>query len=173
MQAQRHPIRPFMPSDTMALRDLFAQSIEELTAGDYTEDQRLAWIATAEDAEKFADRLGSELTLIVQQEGEYLGFAALKDNTVLDMLYVHPYAVGRGVGTALVDALETLAKARGAEAITVEASDTAQPFFEARGYVAGQRNVVPLEDEWLPNTTMTKQLAEKSKSAASAGKKLQ
>ena len=26
------PLRPFLPADTMALRDLFAQSIEELTA---------------------------------------------------------------------------------------------------------------------------------------------
>lgn len=173
MQAKTYPIRPFMPSDTMALRDLFAQSIEELTAEDYTEDQRLAWIATAEDAEAFAERLGSELTLIVQADGEYVGFAALKNNTVLDMLYVHPYAVGQGVGTALVDALETLAKARGSAAITVDASDTAVPFFEARGYVAGQRNVVPIEDQWLPNTTMTKQLADKTESAAEAEKKLQ
>lgn len=162
-----------MPSDTMALRDLFAQSIEELTADDYTEDQRLAWIATAEDAEAFAARLGSELTLIVQVDGEYLGFAALKNNSVLDMLYVHPYATGKGVGTALADALETLAKARGAAAITVEASDTAVPFFEERGYVAGQRNVVPIEDQWLPNTTMTKKLADKTESAAEAEKKLQ
>ena len=38
------PLRPFLPADTMALRDLFAQSIEELTAEDYDEDQRLAWI---------------------------------------------------------------------------------------------------------------------------------
>ncbi|MEI9901943.1 MAG: GNAT family N-acetyltransferase [Hyphomicrobium sp.] len=89
------------------------------------------------------------------------------------MLYVHPYAARQGVGTALVDALEILAASRGAAKITVEASDTAQPFFEARGYVAGQRNVIPIEDQWLPNTTMTKQLADKSESPAHAGKKLQ
>src|SRR5262249_42030440 len=106
---QSYPLRPFMPADTMALRDLFAQSIEELTADDYTEDQRLAWIARAEDAEAFADRLEGMVTLIVQVDGEYLGFASLKDNSVIDMLYVHPYATGRGVGTSLVDALERLA----------------------------------------------------------------
>ncbi len=52
-----YPLRPFMPADTMALRDLFAQSIEELTAEDYNEDQRLAWVTAAEDAEAFAERL--------------------------------------------------------------------------------------------------------------------
>ncbi len=162
MQPQSYPIRPFMPSDTMALRDLYAQSIEELTAEDYTEDQRLAWIARAEDAEAFADRLEAMVTLIVQVDGEYLGFASLKNNTVLDMLYVHPYATGRGVGTTLVDALERLAAARGAKEITVEASETAQPFFAERGYVPGKRNLIPVEDEWLPNTTMTKNLADKT-----------
>jgi putative acetyltransferase len=167
---QSYPIRPFMPADTMALRDLFAQSIEELTAEDYTEDQRLAWIARAEDAEAFADRLEAMVTFIVQVDGEYLGFASLKDNAVIDMLYVHPYATGRGVGTALVDALERLAAARGAEKITVEASDTAQPFFAQRGYVPQQHNLIPIDDEWLSNTTMTKPLADKPASTGLAGK---
>lgn len=161
MQKQSFPIRPFILADTMELRDLFAQSIEELTAEDYTEDQRLAWITRAEDAEAFADRLGAMVTLVVQMDGQYLGFGSLKDNTVLDMLYVHPYATGQGVGTALADALERLAAARGATEISVEASDTAQPFFVERGYVPGRRNLVPIDDEWLSNTTMTKQLVPK------------
>jgi putative acetyltransferase len=165
MAQQSHPIRPFMPADTMALRDLFGQSIEVLTAEDYNEDQRLAWMARAEDAQAFAQRLGSMVTLVVQAEGEYLGFASLKDNSILDMLYVHPYAAGQGVGTALADALERLAKARGAKTITVEASDTAQPFFAARGYVPGKRSLLPVEDEWLSNTTMSKTLAEPSEAA--------
>jgi putative acetyltransferase len=165
MSQQSFPIRPFMPADTVALRDLFAQSIEELTAEDYTEDQRLAWMATAADAKAFADRLGSMLTLVVQVNGEYLGFASLKDNTVVDMLYVHPYAVGQGVGTVLVDALERLAKARGAKELTVEASDTAQTFFADRGYIPGRRNLIPIEDEWLSNTTMSKPLTDEGASA--------
>lgn len=170
MSKQSYPIRPFMLADTMALRDLYAQSIEELTADDYTEDQRLAWIAKAEDAEAFADRLEATLTLLVQVDGEYLGFASLKDNTVLDMLYVHPYAAGTGVGTALVDALERLAKARGSKEIVVDASDTAQPFFADRGYMPGQRNLLPIEDQWLSNTTMRKPLVDSAASAKSDGK---
>lgn len=148
-----------MLADTIALRELFAQSIEELTQDDYDEDQRLAWISKAEDAEAFAERLVNNLTLIVQIEGEYAGFASLKDNSVLDMLFVHPYYVGQGVGTTLTDAIERIAAARGAKEITVEASDTAALFFEGRGYVATSRNSIPVEDLWLTNTTMKKQLA--------------
>jgi putative acetyltransferase len=153
-----HPLRPFMLSDTMALRDLYAQSIEELTAEDYTPEQRLAWIAVAEDGEAFARRLEKATTLVVQIEGEYAGFACLKDGT-LDMLYVHPYFIRDGVGSTLADAMERLAGARGAKELTVEASDTAKEFFAGRGYVATRRNSIPLEDQWLSNTTMTKQLS--------------
>lgn len=153
-----HPLRPFMPADTMALRELFAASIEELCQDDYDEDQRIAWAAQAEDGVAFAKRLGSMVTLVVQIEGEYAGFGSLKDNTILDMLFVHPYHAGEGVGTSICDALERIAAARGASEITVDASETAQPFFEDRGYVATRRNSVPVDDQWLANTTMTKKL---------------
>lgn len=150
------PLRPFLPADAMALRDLFAQSIEELTAEDYDEDQRLAWIATAEDAEAFAKRLGGMLTLVVQLDGIYLGFTSLKDNKTIDMLYVHPDYAGEGIGTALVDALEKIAAARGTETLTTDASDAAVTFFERLGYIQTSRNSVPIAEQWLSNTTMMK-----------------
>jgi putative acetyltransferase len=152
------PLQPFLPADTVPLADLFAQSIEELTADDYTEDQRLAWASAAEDAEAFARRLGAMTTLVVKVDGQYAGFAALKDNATLDMLYVHPYFAGQGVGSTLADALERLAASRGTAAITVDASDTAQDFFTRRGYVAQHRNSLPRGEEWLTNTTMKKDL---------------
>jgi putative acetyltransferase len=74
------------------------------------------------------------------------------------MLYVHPHHAGQGVGTALCDAMEKIAGARGSETLSVDASETAVLFFEARGYAPIQRNSVPVGEEWLTNTTMTKQL---------------
>ncbi|MEQ1695450.1 MAG: GNAT family N-acetyltransferase [Hyphomicrobiaceae bacterium] len=153
----------------MPLRDLFAASIEELTQDDYNEDQRIAWAGRAEDAEAFAKQLSANLTLVVHVEDEHLGFATLKDNSVFDMLYVHPWHARIGVATALADAMEKIATARGADAMTVEASDTAVPFFEDRGYVATSRNLVEIDDAWLSNTSMTKQL---KASAAKEGAKV-
>ena len=154
------PLRPFLPTDTMALRDLFAQSIDELTVDDYDEEQRLAWAASAEDAGEFAKKLGSMLTLVVHMDGEYLGFASLKDNKTVEMLYVHPDFAGEGVGTTLIEALEKIARARGATELAVEASDTAVPFFERHGFRGVQHNSVPKDDQWLSNTTMIKRLAD-------------
>lgn len=154
----QYPLRPFLLGDTMALRELFAQSIEELTREDYDEEQRLAWVSAAEDAQAFSRRLAEMLTLVVQVEGEYLGFAALQDNKTIDMLYVHPYYAGEGVGTALVTALEKIAAARGSEVLSVDASDTAESFFGRLGYEPVRRNTVPCDEQWLSNTTMMKRL---------------
>lgn len=168
--SQRHPLRPFVLGDTMALRELFAQSIEELTQEDYDEDQRAAWALAAEDAEEFAERLEGMTTLVVLIDGEYAGFASLKDNTHLEMLYVHPYHVGQGVGVTLVDAMERIAAGRGAAEITVKASDNAEEFFTRRGYVGTERNSIPIEDVWLSNTTMKKILKGKPAAAPGTGK---
>jgi putative acetyltransferase len=54
--------------------------------------------------------------------------------------------------------LEKLASARGAAALTVDASDTAKPFFDRRGYVAQQRNAIAVGSEWLGNVSMQKKL---------------
>lgn len=157
---QPFPLRPFLPADTLRLQDLFAQSIEELTQDEYDADQRLAWISRAADGAAFMDRLQRGTTLLVEQGGELLGFASLaSDNTEIDMLYVHPYAVRQGVGSALIDALERLARARGAKRLTVDASDTAQEFFERLGYQMVRRNTFPIDDVWVSNTTLEKALA--------------
>ncbi|KUO57240.1 MAG: GCN5 family acetyltransferase [Alphaproteobacteria bacterium BRH_c36] len=160
------PLRPYLAKDTPALIDLFAQSVEELTQEDYDEDQRAAWLASAQDSESFARRLAASTTLVVEIDGEYAGFGSLKDNRVIDMLYVHPYFAGNGVGSTVLDALERLAKGRGSATVSVDASDTAQIFFEERGYVAQSRNSVPVEDQWLMNTTMTKTLTPAAKDNA-------
>ncbi|MBR1169053.1 GNAT family N-acetyltransferase [Bradyrhizobium sp. DASA03005] len=150
-------LRPFLPADVPILAAIFAASIEELTGDDYSEAQQEAWMAAAED-EEFGKRLASDLTLIATLEGSPVGFASLRGNDHIRMLYVHPAVAGQGIATMLVDALEKLAGGRGAKSLSVDASDTAEGFFAKRGYTAQQRNSVTVNDEWLANTTMKKTL---------------
>ncbi len=164
MMAVAHPklgLRPFLPADALVLREIFRDSIEDLTADDYTAAQQEAWASVADDAAEFGKKLAGQLTLVATLEGSPVGFASLEGKEKIDMLYVHPAAVGQGVGAMLVDALEKLAGARGTARLRVDASDSARGFFEKRGYVAQQRNTVSVGDEWLANTTMQKQLAAK------------
>ncbi|WP_407165037.1 GNAT family N-acetyltransferase [Bradyrhizobium sp. ORS 111] len=151
-------LRPFLPEDAPILAAIFAASITDLTGDDYSEAQQEAWAQAAEDEAAFGKKLAGQLTLIATLQGAPVGFASLKGTDQIDMLYVHPSAVGQGVGAALCDALEKIAGARGAKTLTVDASDTALEFFRKRGYVAQQRNSVTINGEWLANTTMQKKL---------------
>jgi putative acetyltransferase len=164
MIAVAHPklsLRPYLPADAPLLREIFRDSIEELTADDYTVAQQEAWAFVAHDVADFGKKLFGQLTLVATLEGSPVGFTALEGKDKIGMLYVHPAAAGQGVGTMLIDALEKLAGSRGVPKLTVDASDSARVFFEKRGYIAQQRNTVSVGDEWLANTTLHKQLAAK------------
>ena len=153
-------LRPFLAADTPVLAAIFVAAIQELTGDDYGEAQQEAWASAADDEEAFGKKLAGELTLIATLQNSPVGFASLKGASHIEMLYVHPSAVGQGVGAMLCDALEKLAGARGAKILTVDVSDNAQDFFLKRGYVGKQRNTVTINGEWLANTTMQKTLAE-------------
>ena len=167
MSAQAHPnfaLRPFLAEDAVVLSEIFRASVLELTGDDYSEAQQEAWIAAAEEGGALTKRLGSQLTLVATMEGSPIGFASLVGKDKIDLLYVHPAAAGHGVAAMLIDALEKLAGARGAEKLKVDASDTARGFFEKRGYVAQQRNSISVGDEWLANTTLSIELAKRGTS---------
>jgi putative acetyltransferase len=156
-------LRPFLAEDTPVLAAIFAASIEGLTGDDYSEAQQQAWASAAGDEEKFGKRLASGLTLVATLQGSAVGFASLKGADHIDLLYVHPGAVGQGVAAMLCDALEKLAGSRGAKNLTVDASDSAAEFFARRGYEAKQRNTASVNGEWLANTTMQKRLDDDAK----------
>lgn len=151
-------LRPFLPADVPVLAEIFQASIEELTDEDYSEAQQEAWMAQAEE-EDFARKLAQGLTLVAMVEGSPVGFIALHDNELVDLLYVHPAVAGQGIGTMLLDAVEKLAGARGATRLVAEVSDNAQPFFQKHGFQPQRRNTISLGDEWLGTTTMEKRLA--------------
>ena len=138
---------------------IYAAAIDELTAEDYTDEQRYAWIALAEDEQTFGQKLAASLTLVAIVEGEPVGFISLRDNLSIEHLYVSPNIIREGVATALCDALERLATARGAQKLTVDSSDTAEPFFKQRGYVLQSRNTRIVDEQWLAYMTMIKELA--------------
>jgi putative acetyltransferase len=160
----RPALRPFLVDDVPLLMQIFVAAIEELAAEDYGEAQLAAWASQA-DEQAFATRLGGQLTLVATLEHSPVGFASLKGNDNIDMLYVHPAVARQGVATVLVDALEKLATSRRATCLTVDASDTAAPLFQKRGYISDHRNTVEVGGEWLGNTSMHRILAAAARSA--------
>jgi putative acetyltransferase len=155
-------LRPYLASDFPLLSEIRFAAIEELTAEDYDEAQRRAWASAADDDAEFARSLEKGLTLVALIGGGPVGFISLQDGGLIDQLYVHPAVARTGVASALVDAIEKLAAARGVATLVTEASDTAKPLFEKRGFAAERRNTIEIEGEYLGNTRMTKALALKA-----------
>src|ERR1051325_487152 len=92
MMALAHPklaLRPMLPADAPLVAEIFRASVAELTGDDYSEAQREAWAATAEDESAFAKKLAGQLTLIATLAGSPIGFISLGGIDQIDMLYVH------------------------------------------------------------------------------------
>ncbi len=151
-------LRPFLPQDVATVAQIFRDAIDELTEDDYDDAQRAAWAASADDEASFAKRLAAQTTLLALRDSEPAGFISLKGNDYIDMLYVRPEVAGEGIGTFLATAIETLARGRGAKTLSIDASDTALPFFEKLGFKPQLRQSIALEGEWLANTKMAKTL---------------
>jgi putative acetyltransferase len=154
-----YPMRPALPADYENLAILFQASIEELASDAYSDEQRALWGGKAEDQKAWAKHLSGCLVLIAEEDGEPVGFAAMRDNTIIENVHVHPDVAFMGVGRQLLDALERLAMARGAKKLSVAATDNALPFFERLGFVAMRRSTLSIGEEWLPSMVMDKALA--------------
>lgn len=154
-------LRPYLPADARRCAAIFRSAVEEIACEDYSEAQCAAWAAGADDEAAFGESLASMLTLIATQDGEPVGFASLKGADCIEMIYVDPEHARQGVGATLIDALEKLARARGATKLTADVSDTAKPLFDRRQFVSEQRNIKQIDEEWLGNTTMSKALGSK------------
>jgi putative acetyltransferase len=159
VNAQAFPkpaLRPYLAADTPVLIEIFRASVMDLAVEDYDERQCTAWASSVDDDEAFAARLNVGLTLVATLMGSPVGFISLKSPNVIDLLYVHPAAAREGVANALCSAIEKLGQARNIASLVTDASDTAKPFFERRGFILQHRNTIEIAGEWLGNTHMKK-----------------
>ena len=143
--------------DLDAVIAIFLGAIREIASKDYDQAQIDAWAQV--DRDTWAKRRLSKPTWVAVLGQASVGFADLESNGHLDMMFVHPAHQGIGVATLLLETVEAAASVQGIPRLFVEASITARPFFEKRGFsvLASQR--VAKRGQMLTNFRMQKILA--------------
>lgn len=148
-------ILPFRPEQLREVLSLFYHTIHTANAQDYTQQQLDAWAPSVFDEKAWLLRLADSMTLTALEGNAVLGFGNLQNAHSLDCLYVRPEAQGKGIGSALLDALEEAAWKQGAGSLTAEVSITARPFFLFHGYQELRSQQVERHGVLLKNYVMS------------------
>ncbi|MBB3134902.1 putative acetyltransferase [Rhizobium pisi] len=152
---ERILIRPYAPSDAAATIEIFLRAIREVSSKDYLPAQIEAW-AQVEDRSLWAARRISRPAWIAEIEGKPAGFSDLTSDGCLDMMFVHPEFQGLGIASGLLSRVEEEALKLGFSRIYTEASRTARPFFERRGFRLITKQIVEKRGQSLENFLMEK-----------------
>lgn len=146
-------LRSYRPSDCPELAELFYETVHTVNARDYTREQLDAWATGQVDLGQWNRTLEEHHTVVAEEDGRIVGFGDMDGTGYLDRLYVHKDFQGRGIAAAICDALEGgVSVGR----LWVQASITARPFFERRGYRVVKEQQVERRGVLLTNFVMEK-----------------
>jgi putative acetyltransferase len=149
-------VRDYVPADVDALIDLFREAVRRVAIRDYSGAQVRAWAPDMAEREKWVERRASRPTWVAEIDGKIAGFTDLEPDGHVDMMYVHPDFKGRGVANALMAKVEEAAAEQKLGRLYTEASITAKPFFEKKGFRVIAPQTVHVRGQDLVNYRMEK-----------------
>lgn len=147
-------IREYESADLVAVLTLFHETVHTVNARDYTPEQLDAWTSGRNGTAAWDQSLREHHTLVAVNGDRIVGFGDITETGYLDRLYVHKACQHQGIATLLCDHLEVHCLDC---AITTQASITAKPFFEARGYRVIKEQQVERMGVLLTNYLMKKE----------------
>jgi len=183
--SQAFAIRPAVSADIPVLRDLIDASVRQLQSGDYSPEQIDSALRTVFGVDTQLVNDGTYLLVeavaadsmkkpVIVACGGWSKRKTLyggdrwrdRQDDMLDpeidaakirAFFIHPDWARQGIGTLLLDACESAARAAGFTRFEMGATLTGAKLFEKRGYFAMERVEVPLEgDITLPIIHMVK-----------------
>src|SRR3546814_16841474 len=94
----------------------------------------MAWAPDEIDRAAWAARRANRPTWVAELDGVPVGFVDLEPDGHIDMLFVDADHQRRGIASVLLGQVEETAHDQGLTRLHTEASITARPFFERRGF---------------------------------------
>lgn len=151
-------IRRATPEDVDEIRELHRSSIRQLCSASYSKQQIASWTGALQP-ERYLPAM-ERFEFFVAEAGEVVGFCIVDpDSAELNALYVHPGHSGRGVGSALMDHAESIARSRSVARLKVKSTLNAVTFYELHGFLQVRETVhVNPAGLELPCVEMVKEL---------------
>ncbi|HAE48953.1 MAG: GNAT family N-acetyltransferase [Tistrella sp.] len=139
MTADAPTIRQAGTGDAEAISAVILRALRETNAADYT-SEIISAVAAGFSPEAITRLMAGRRVLVAVYADDVVGTASL-DGAVVRSVFVSPDCQRRGIGMALMAAIEALARAVASPRLLVPSSVTAEGFYARLGFVA-------LRDEW-------------------------
>lgn len=151
-------VRDYRVEDAETLGAIYLRAVTEGTAGFYDPDQRRVWAGYWPGGGSWAERLQGYRTWVAEVGDVPVGFVSLGEGGHLELLFVLPECMGRGVAGTLYDAFVGHARALGLTRLDTDASHLARRFLRRRGWTELERQDQDREGVVLTTFRMQKRL---------------
>lgn len=139
-------LRSATAEDSAGILAARSAAIHELCAGDYDAAQLDSWVSRL-DEENCQRTIAAEVCLVADGGTGVVGFAEMNvAEGAIKGIYVHPRHARLGLGTMLLQALESRARSAGIRELIAQSSLTAVPFFRRFGFATDPEANAGLSD---------------------------
>ncbi|PGZ08443.1 GNAT family N-acetyltransferase [Bacillus cereus] len=149
-------IRTFQKEDLEQVLQLFYETVHTVNAKDYNLLQLQAWAPERLDRESWLQSLAKNISYVADNNGLILGFGDYNDGQYIDRLFTHKDYQGKGIASYILQKLEEEAVNLQHRDIYTEASITAKPFFERKGYICIKEQKKQHNGQFFINYVMKK-----------------
>ena len=151
-------LRKYETDDWNEVVRLFYNTVHSINSADYNDAQLDAWAPDDLNLLELEKRLATNYSVVVEKDGVIVGFGNVHGEGYFDCLYTHKDFQRLGVATIIADDIENHFKREESITVTTDASITAKPFFEKRGYKEVKEQDVECRGQYLINYRMQKDL---------------
>ncbi len=134
-------IRPATPDDAETIAHLHRQAVQELAKDYYSLEERESWSPPVDQGriDKVLNEMKEAIMIVADNDGIIAGFGSIiPSKNELHACYVSPSFTRQGVGSKIMDALETIAKEHGLKTLKLNGSMNAEAFYRSKGFLVEQ-----------------------------------